>query len=158
MANTLPDQELAKKVEALVERGDINRGDPVYGVALNAIDLGYDRLTRAQRNLYDRVLVPALKALDEGQAPAVRSAPVPAPVPGTAAARAFAPARGLPEAGGWRPIREAPEDRDVQLAMMVDGKPSPLAFACRRAKRAWVQSASGKPVYFRPSHWREWPG
>ena len=59
---------------------------------------------------------------------------------------------------GWKPIREAPDDHDVQLAMMVGGKVNALTFPCRRSKRSWVQSATGKPVYFRPTHWRDWQG
>ena len=155
MQKTLPDQELAESVSALVERGHLDRGDPAYGVAIAAIDLGYDRLTRAQRGLYDRVVVPALNALATGTPPAPQSAPrpsEPAPRPVRAARQASA------ESDGWKPIREAPEERDVQLAMMVDGAPSPLAFACRRQNRTWINAATGKPVFFKPSHWREWTG
>jgi hypothetical protein len=60
--------------------------------------------------------------------------------------------------GGWKPIREAPDDVDVQLATMSGGKPSALAFACRRENRTWVNSATRKPIFIRPSHWRDWPG
>jgi hypothetical protein len=151
-----PDPELAEKISALVDRGHLDRGDPAYGVALAAIDLGYDRMTRAQRNLYDRVIKPALKALASGKPP---EAPIAShsPAPKTPkAARRVAPNNFA--GSGWKPIREAPEERDVQLAMMVDGEPSPLAFACRRENRMWINSATGKPVFFRPSHWREWTG
>lgn len=141
---SLPDQDLAAKIAALVERGQIDRGDPAYGVALAAIDLGYDRLTRAQRGLYDRVVAPALALLDSGAPPPSRPA---------------SPPRPAAEPGGtWKPIREAPVDRDVQLAMLVDGKVNALAFACRKSNRAWVNSVTGKTVFFQPSHWREWQG
>jgi hypothetical protein len=155
LAQTLPDQELAEKVSALVQRGHLDRGDPAYGVALAAIDLGYERLTRAQKRLYDRLVAPALAALAAGTLPAATVAPIAAPA-------APKPARAVPrsvEAGdGWKPIREAPDDRDVQLATMVGGAPSALAFACRRENRTWVNAATRKPIYIRPSHWREWPG
>jgi hypothetical protein len=139
---SLPDQNLAAKVAALVERGQLDMGDPAYGVALAAIDLGYGRLTRAQRGLYDRVIAPALALLDSGAPPPSKSAPhsPPAAEPGST----------------WKPIREAPDGRDIQLAMLVDGEVNALAFACRRSNRAWVNSATGKTVYFQPSHWREW--
>ena len=152
LSKSFPDQELAERVAALVEQGHINRGDPAYGVALAAIDLGYDRLTRAQRGLYDRVVVPAMDALDRGVAPAVPPPPA-APVSPAPPVR-----RQAMEAGGWKPIREAPDDHDVQIAMMADGKVNALTFPCRKTKRSWVQSATGKPVYFRPTHWREWQG
>jgi hypothetical protein len=152
LAQSLPDQELAEKVAALVQRGHLDRGDPAYGVALAAIDLGYERLTRAQKRLYDRVVAPALAALAAGTLPAAS----------IAAPAAAKPARAVPRAVemgyDWKPIREAPDDRDVQLATMVSGAPSALAFACRRENRTWVNAATRKPIYVKPSHWREWGG
>lgn len=141
---SLPDQELAAKVAALVERGQLDKGDPAYGVALAAIDLGYGRLTRAQRGLYDRVVAPALALLDSGAPPPAK--PAPAPRPAEAGS------------GAWKPIREAPVDRDVELAMLVDGEANALAFACRKSSRGWVNATTGKTVYFQPSHWRDWQG
>jgi len=152
LTQTLPDQDLADKVAELVRGGHLDRGEPAYGVALAAIDLGYDRMTRAQKRLYDRTVVPALAALDAGEPPARRPAPEPEP-------RAPAAVLRNVEAGnGWKPIREAPEDTDVQLATIVGGEPSALAFACRRENRTWVNSSTRKPIYVRPSHWREWAG
>lgn len=136
------DRELAGKIAALVERGDLDPGEPAYGVALAAIDLGYDRLTRAQRNLYDRLVTPALAALAEGREPRRPSPP--------------REAREDAAGNAWRPIRTAPDDRLVQLATMVEGRPSALAFACRQVQRTWVNADTGKPVFVRPSHWREW--
>lgn len=143
MNNNLSDRDLAAKIAALVERGELDPGEPAYGVALAAIDLGYERLTRAQRNLYDRLVIPALTALAEGKEP-----------------RRPPPREDARETGSgsaWRPIRTAPDDRLVQLATMVDGRPSALAFACRQVQRTWVNADTGKPVFVRPSHWREWP-
>ena len=153
MDRSLPDQQLAEKISALVARGDLDRGDPAYGVALAAIDLGYDRMTRAQRGLYDRVVTPALKALEKGEPPARAQAPAP-----VVAVQHNGAATHDGSVGSWRPIREAPEGRDVQLGMMVEGSISPLAFACRRDDRNWVNAKTGKPVYVSPSHWRDWPG
>jgi hypothetical protein len=152
LAQTLPDQELAEKVSALVQRGHLDRGDPAYGVARAAIDLGYERLTRAQKRLYDRVVAPALAALAAGTLPAsIVTAPA-------APKLARAAPRGGELGEGWKPIRVAPDDRDVQLATMAGGAPSALAFACRRENRTWVNAATRKPIYVRPSHWREWAG
>ena len=138
------DRELADKIAALVDRGDLDPGDPAYGVAIAAVDLGYDRLTRAQRGLYDRTVAPALAGLAAGVAPTRAASPPPV----------AEPAAGSP----WLHIRSAPDDRPVQLATMVEGRPSALAFACRQVQRTWVNAESGKPVFVRPSHWREWPG
>jgi len=142
LENMSSDRELADRVAALVERGHLDKGDPAYGVALAAIDIGYGRLTRAQKALYDRVVVPALAALASG-------VPVRAVASGGHAA---------PDDNPWRPIRDAPGDRSVQLGTMVDGSASALAFACRQGKRGWVNAETGKPVFVQPSHWREWTG
>jgi hypothetical protein len=144
---------LAESVSALVKRGHLDRGDPAYGVALAAIDLGYERLTRAQKRLYDRSVAPALAALASNTLPELRVAP-PAPV----AERRPAAPKAVHLGNGWKSIREAPEDVDVQLATMVGGEPSALAFACRRENRTWVNSTTRKPIFIRPSHWRDWPG
>lgn len=146
---SLPDQELAGKIATLVERGLLDLGDPAYGVALAAIGLGYDRLTRAQRGLYDRVIVPALSALASGAPLPTRPAPAP---------RSDAVRGGTARGDAWKPIREAPGDSDVHLAMLVGGEVNALAFACRKSRGGWVNAATGKTVYFQPSHWREWRG
>jgi len=121
-------------------------------VALAAIDLGYERLTRAQKRLYDRSVAPALAALASNtlpDAPSAAPAPVAAPRPAPKAVHL---------GNGWKSIREAPDDVDVQLATLVGGEPSALAFACRRENRTWVNSSTRKPIFVRPSHWRDWPG
>jgi len=149
LAEGRSEETLAEKVSALVARGDLDIGEPAYGVALAAIDLGYDRLTRAQRALYDRVVAPALAALANGAAaPAQREQP--------ARPSSTAPAVTIDTGDPWKPIREAPEDQDLQVATMVDGKPSALAFPCRKANKAWVNSATGKPIFVKPSRWRAW--
>jgi hypothetical protein len=143
---------LADSVSALVRRGHLDRGDPAYGVALAAIDLGYERLTRAQKRLYDRSVAPALAALASNTLPAVPIAPV------VAVAVPRPVAKAVHVGNGWKSIREAPDDVDVQLATMVGGEPSALAFACRRENRTWVNSVTRKPIFIRPSHWRDWAG
>ena len=55
------DQQLNDAIETLLRYGDLDKGAPAYGVALKAIHLGYSSLTRMERGLYDRVVVPALE-------------------------------------------------------------------------------------------------
>jgi hypothetical protein len=136
------DPHLDEAIEALVEQGDLDKGAPAYGVALAAIANGYDRLTRAQKGLFDRVIAPALAALAASRKTGL---------PSSSEARSDAAG-----SNAWRPIRKAPSDRDVQLGIRDGSGISPLAFACRRIGRSWVQSENSKPSSFRPTHWREW--
>ena len=115
------------------------KGAPAYGVALAAIARGYDRLTRAQRGLFDRVIAPALATLVASRKTAPPSS---------------AEAPRHPAGNPWKPIREAPGDRDVQLGIKDGNEISPLAFACRRVGTKWVQSENSKPMSFRATHWR----
>ena len=55
------DQQLNAAIETLLQHGDLDKGAPAYGVALKAIHLGYPSLTRMEKALYDRVVVPALE-------------------------------------------------------------------------------------------------
>jgi hypothetical protein len=55
------DKPLAEAIEALLKYGDLDKGAPAYGVALKAIHNGYPSLTRMEKALYDRVVVPALE-------------------------------------------------------------------------------------------------
>jgi hypothetical protein len=136
------DPHLHEAIETLVEQGDLDKGAPAYGVALAAIANGYDGLTRAQKGLFDRVIAPALAALA-----ASRKADLPS--------AGEAPSHPA-DSNAWKPIREAPSDRDVQLGIRDRNGISPLAFACRRIGGSWIQSENGKPLSFRPTHWREW--
>jgi hypothetical protein len=137
------DPHLDEAIEALVKHGDLDKGAPAYGVALAAIANGYDGLTRAQKGLFDRVIAPALAALDASPK---------TDLPSNDEAPSDAAGSNI-----WRPIREAPSDRDVQLGIRDRNGISPVTFACRRSGRSWVQSENGKPLSFRPTHWREWP-
>jgi hypothetical protein len=64
------DQQLHDAIETLLEHGDLDKGAPAYGVALKAIHLGYPSLTRMEKALYDRVIVPALERRSVTGAPA----------------------------------------------------------------------------------------
>jgi hypothetical protein len=62
------DKPLADAIETLLEHGDLDKGAPAYGVALKAIHNGYPSLTRMEKALYDRVVVPALERRSVGPA------------------------------------------------------------------------------------------
>jgi hypothetical protein len=132
-----PPSDLAAQMAELVARGVLHPFDPAYGVALAAIDFGYEGLTHAQRRLYDRVVAPAISGLT------------------TELGVAEFDRRG----GAWKPIREAPRGTEsIQLGVKVDGAISALSFPCRWSSIAWVDALSGKALHVRPTHWREWPG
>jgi hypothetical protein len=127
--------QLAAQIAELVKRGALHPFDPAYGVALAAIDLGYEGMTTAQRRLYDRDVAPALAN--------------PSSVRGR---------RTLTQPRSWRPIRFAPHGVSfAQLGVKVGGEVSALSFPCRKVGTAWVSEKTGKPVHIRPTHWREWP-
>lgn len=62
------DQQLSDAIETLLKHGDLDKGAPAYGVALKAIHNGYPSLTRMEKALYDRVVVPALERRSIGLA------------------------------------------------------------------------------------------
>jgi len=128
-----PSKDLADKIKMLVERGDLSLGEPAYGVALAAIDRGYDGLTTAQRGLYDRVVAPLLKTLAE-----------------------FPPWIAPRSDRDWRTIREAPLHTDVEVAVKVDGEMKSTVFPCRKFGGLWINARTGRRVFVSPTHWRPW--
>jgi hypothetical protein len=138
-----PTTDLGRVLDFLVACGELDPGGPAYGVALVAAGRGYSRLTRAQRRLYDRDILPLLLNLPPQSAH-------------REAAAAIDAAPRTPDTDGWRPIREAPQDRRVQLAVLVDGEPQPFAFPCRQGQGAWVNAVTRRPIFVKPSCWRDW--
>ena len=59
------DQELYDHIQELVERGDLEVGTAAYGVALLAVDVGYNGLTPKQRYVYDTYVAPLIEELEE---------------------------------------------------------------------------------------------
>lgn len=142
LADELP--TLSAQVADLVRQGVLDPFDPAYDVALVAIAVGYGGLSRAQRRLFDRVVAPTLSG----------TPPVdPTQSAETSQRAAITLATPTPP---WRPIREAPGDTDIELAVSIAGKPSALTFPCRKEVSTWISHATGRPVYIRPTHWREW--
>lgn len=56
----------------------------------------------------------------------------------------------------WQPIKTAPFDRDLELAVIDSEGPHALVFPCRRILKGWASSGSTKPIEVHPTHWREW--
>ena len=56
----------------------------------------------------------------------------------------------------WNPIRSAPFDRDLELAVIdYDGEHA-LVFPCRRILGGWMDAVTKHRIDVDPSHWREW--
>lgn len=56
----------------------------------------------------------------------------------------------------WQDISIAPDDRDLQLAVIDGNEQHVLVFPCRRRESNWYCSTSGQSVDVDPTHWREW--
>ena len=54
------DEDLHLAIEDLVDCGDLEKGQPAYGVAQQVIHQNYESLSPKQQALYDAVVVPAL--------------------------------------------------------------------------------------------------
>jgi hypothetical protein len=61
--------DLPSAIEDLIARGIFGRGSPAFDIAQRVISTGYDSLTRKQRQLYDAVVIPALKRRQSDRAP-----------------------------------------------------------------------------------------
>ncbi|CAN0264588.1 unnamed protein product [Phaeothamnion confervicola] len=55
----------------------------------------------------------------------------------------------------WHRIESAPEDVDLELAVIDSEGPHALVFPCRRTEQGWVDT-NGKSVPVHPTHWRKW--
>ena len=58
----------------------------------------------------------------------------------------------------WQNISTAPNDRDVQLAVIDGDGPHALVFPCRRIAGGWMNAETKERLDVHPSHWREWDG
>jgi hypothetical protein len=52
----------------------------------------------------------------------------------------------------WQPIKTAPFDRDLEIAVIDDEGPHALVFPCRRVLKGWVSSERTKRVEVHPTH------
>ena len=58
--------------------------------------------------------------------------------------------------GEWRPIAEAPFDRNLEIAVIKGATPHAVAFPCRRVLRGWIDAKTREQINVQPTHWREW--
>ena len=57
----------------------------------------------------------------------------------------------------WHPItQQAPQDRDLRLAVIEGGEVHALVFPCRRKGEAWVDTENGRKIEVYPTHYQEW--
>ena len=56
----------------------------------------------------------------------------------------------------WQPVASAPSDRAIQLALHDAQGTRELHFPCRRTDAGWINAATGSPVSFHATHWRDW--
>jgi hypothetical protein len=56
----------------------------------------------------------------------------------------------------WRPVSNAPVDRDLELAVIDKDGPHALIFPCRRISAGWMNAETKERIDVRPTHWREW--
>jgi len=56
----------------------------------------------------------------------------------------------------WRPISNAPFDRDLELAVIDSDGPHALVFPCRRILGGWINTTTKSRIAVQPTHWREW--
>jgi hypothetical protein len=55
----------------------------------------------------------------------------------------------------WLPIRTAPFDRELELAV-IEPEVHALVFPCRRIVGGWIKAATKARVEVHPTHWRQW--
>lgn len=65
-------------------------------------------------------------------------------------------ADNLAHRGEWRPVNEAPFDRDLEIAVIKDSNPHALVFPCRRILGGWMKAETRERIKVRPTHWRDW--
>lgn len=56
----------------------------------------------------------------------------------------------------WQRIESAPEDRDLELAVIEKNVPHTLVFPCRRECGGWRHADTGAVIRVTPTHWRYW--
>jgi hypothetical protein len=54
----------------------------------------------------------------------------------------------------WQNITAAPDDRDVEVAVIDKDGVHPLVAPCRRTANGWIDAVSRRLLDIRPTHWR----
>lgn len=61
------DHDLYELVRELIDEGELEEGTPAYGIALYAVDFGYDALSSKQKFVFDKHVAPLVGQLVEQQ-------------------------------------------------------------------------------------------
>lgn len=56
----------------------------------------------------------------------------------------------------WKPIVDAPSDRDLELAVIDHDGAHALVFPCQKLRDGWMNVRTGTRVEVHPTHWRDW--
>ncbi len=56
----------------------------------------------------------------------------------------------------WQNIQSAPDDCDLELAVIESEVPHALVFPCRRRPGGWIHSETRAIIRVEPTHWRLW--
>ncbi|MBI3699757.1 MAG: hypothetical protein HY242_04845 [Afipia sp.] len=56
----------------------------------------------------------------------------------------------------WKPIKTAPYEREIELAVIEEDNVHSLVFACCRTAQGWINASSKERVIVSPTHWRAW--
>jgi hypothetical protein len=56
----------------------------------------------------------------------------------------------------WQPIKTAPFDHDLELAVIGGSGVHALVFPCRRVLHGWVDTHTKRTIEVDPTHWRKW--
>jgi len=57
----------------------------------------------------------------------------------------------------WQPISTAPDNYDLELAVIDRSGEHALIFPCRRiGADTWIDALTGRRIEVQPTHWREW--
>lgn len=59
--------DLYELIRELIDEGELEEGTPAYGIALYAVDFGYDALSAKRKFVYDRHVAPLIGQLVEQQ-------------------------------------------------------------------------------------------
>jgi hypothetical protein len=57
----------------------------------------------------------------------------------------------------WLPIKSAPFDCEIALAVIDRDGVHALVFPCRRILGGWMKAETKKRIEVHPTHWRRWP-
>nr|WP_092149952.1 hypothetical protein [Bradyrhizobium sp. NFR13] len=56
----------------------------------------------------------------------------------------------------WQGIQSAPDDCDLELAVIERDIVHALVFPCRRRPGGWIHSDTQAVIKVEPTHWRSW--